>query len=111
VSRDTQDDQSIRFPQRNVEQCCAKIELLAERLDCDGAFDMDQLLIVVKIMEGAADECFRAWATTQFHRFNDTSSVTCVDALNSIATLGDIPQRAPHRIPRNDWPKTLGATS
>jgi hypothetical protein len=32
---------------------------------------MDQLLIVVKIMEGAADERFRAWATTQFRHFND----------------------------------------
>jgi hypothetical protein len=59
------------FPGENVEQCCAKIELLAERLDCAGAFDMDQLLIVVKIMEGAADERFRAWATTQFRCFND----------------------------------------
>ena len=46
------------FPGKNVEQCCAKIELIAERLDCAGAFDMDQLLIVVKIMEGAADERF-----------------------------------------------------
>jgi hypothetical protein len=54
-----------------VDQCCAKIELIAERLDCAGAFDMDQLLIVVKIMEGAADERFSAWATKQFRRFND----------------------------------------
>jgi hypothetical protein len=59
------------FPGENVELCCSKIELLAERLDCAGAFDMDQLLIVVKIMEGAADERFRAWATTQFRHFND----------------------------------------
>jgi hypothetical protein len=59
------------FPGENVELCCSKIELLAERLDCAGAFDMDQLLIVVKIMEGAADERFCAWATTQFRHFND----------------------------------------
>ena len=59
------------FPGENVDLCSTKIEFLAERLDCAGAFDMDQLLVIAKIMEGAADERFRAWATTQFRSFND----------------------------------------